>query len=323
MWLKYFSIAIHEISINIPGKRMTDLSKLMTEQQNPSSLEIDTKSTREILETINHEDKKVALAVEEALPAISKVVDRICDCFQKGGRLLYVGAGTSGRLGVLDASECPPTYGTPPDMVQGIIAGGKEALTRSIEGAEDDEQKGMEAIKKREIDDHDMVIGITASGQAPFVIGAMIEARKAGACVSALGCNKNSEIFQYADYTIFIDVGAEIIAGSTRMKAGTAQKLVLNMITTAAMIKMGKVFGNLMVDLTPVNQKLEHRSIRLIETATGCDKETAEKVFQSSEKKPKVAIVMVLLGIEKEEAVKRLNENQGRISLVVNNNIET
>ena len=289
------------------------LDELTTEQQNPNSVGIDTKSTEEILAIINREDSKVHEAVRREIPAIAEVIDVVVERFKQGGRLLYVGAGTSGRLGVLDAAECPPTFGTPPDMVQGIIAGGREALVRSIEGAEDSESDGIEAINERRTDARDVLIGITASGHAPFVVGAMKRARELGAPVVALSCNNNSKTFQYADYRLFIDVGQEIVAGSTRMKAGTAQKLVLNMITTTAMIKLGKVFNNLMVDLMPVNNKLVARSKRLIQIATGCDPEIAARAFEGSARRPKVAIVMVLLGIGREPAERLLQANEGRI----------
>ena len=245
------------------------LDELTTEQPNPNSFGIDAKSTEEILKIINHEDSKVPEAIGREIPAIAQVIDLVVEHFKQGGRLFYIGAGTSGRLGVLDASECPPTYGTPPEMVQGIIAGGREALVRSIEGAEDIEADGVKAINDRGVNARDVLIGITASGHAPYVIGAIKRARELGAPDVALSCNKNSKTFQYADYRLFLDVGPEIVTGSTRMKSGTAQKLVLNMITTAAMIKLGKVFNNLMVDLMPVNNKLVVRSKRLIQTATG------------------------------------------------------
>jgi len=293
------------------------LEELTTEQPNPSSYGIDTKTTEEILRIINKEDRKVPQAVASVIPAISSVIDVVVDRFKMGGRLFYVGAGTSGRLGVLDAAECPPTYGTPAEMVQGIIAGGQEALVRSVEGAEDVEFDGTRVMEERGVGCLDVVIGITASGHAPFVIGAMKKAKAEGATVVALSCNRNSRTFQYADYQIFVDVGPEIIAGSTRMKSGTAQKLVLNMITTTAMIKLGKVFNNLMVDLMPVNNKLISRSKRLVQIATGCDAETASRFFEASGRRTKTAIVMVLLGVDREEAEKLLKENDGRIGLAV------
>ncbi|MBF9017707.1 MULTISPECIES: N-acetylmuramic acid 6-phosphate etherase [unclassified Oceanispirochaeta] len=296
---------------------MDNLSELVTEQANPASLGIDTKNSHEILEIIINEDKKVPLAVEKALPQISPLVDRVVEQFKKGGRLFYIGAGTSGRLGVLDASECPPTYGSDPEMVQGIIAGGQEALTRSVEWAEDDENQGKQTLLDRGFTADDILIGITASGQAPFVIGAMKYAQSIGAAVGALGCNKGSLIFNHADYPVFMDVGPEIVTGSTRMKSGTAQKLVLNMITTSSMILMGKVYNNLMVDLKPVNQKLILRAKRLILMATGCSPEEAGKVFETSGHHVKTAIVMQLLGTDKDNAVALLEENEGKIGLVL------
>ncbi len=296
---------------------MNFLDKLTTEQPNLNSIGIDKKGTEEILKIINNEDRKVPEVIEKEIASIASVVDMVVDSFKGGGRLFYVGAGTSGRLGVLDAAECPPTFGTPPEMVQGIIAGGKKALLRAVEWAEDKEEEGRMTIDEKKIRAEDVVIGITASGQAPFVIGAMKRAGELGAKVAALSCNKNSKTFQYADYKIFIDVGPEIVAGSTRMKSGTAQKLVLNMITTCAMIKLGKVYNNLMVDLVPVNSKLVRRSKRLIGMATGCNRETAAKVFEESGGRPKTAIVMVLLNITKKEAEKLLKENDERIGLAI------
>lgn len=296
---------------------MDNLSDLVTEQANPASMGIDTKTSSEILKIIINEDKKVPLAVEKALDQISPLVDRIVQQFKAGGRLFYIGAGTSGRLGVLDASECPPTYGSDPEMVQGIIAGGREALTKSVEWAEDDENQGKQALLDRGFTSADVLIGITASGQAPFVVGAMKYARSINAAVGALGCNKDSLIFKYSDYPVFVDVGPEIVTGSTRMKSGTAQKLVLNMITTSTMILMGKVYNNLMVDLKPVNQKLILRAKRLIRMATECGPEDAEKVFEASGQHVKTAIVMQLLGIDRSRAVKLLEENEGKIGLVL------
>ncbi len=293
------------------------LDGLTTEQPNPASQGIDTKSTREILAIINAEDHKVPQAVAAAIDAIAGVVDRVVDGFRRGGRLFYIGAGTSGRLGVLDAAECPPTFGTPREMVQGIIAGGPEALVRSIEGAEDDEAAGGRAIDERALGPADVLVGITASGQAPYVIGAMKRARERGAVVAALSCNRGSRTFAHADHAILVDVGPEIVSGSTRMKSGTAAKLVLNMITTAAMIRMGKVYNNLMVDLTPVNSKLVRRSQRLIRIATGCDEETAARAFEDSGRKPKTAIVMVLLGLSREDAERLLEHSEGRIGVAV------
>jgi N-acetylmuramic acid 6-phosphate etherase len=296
---------------------MDHLDSLTTEQPNPASLGIDTKSSREILAIINAEDQKVAPAVGACLDAIATVVDAVVQGFGRGGRLFYVGAGTSGRLGVLDAAECPPTYGTPPDMVQGIIAGGRDALTRSIEGAEDDQAAGAAAIDERGVGASDVVVGVTASGQAPFVIGAMKRARERGAVVAALSCNKGSRTFAHADHLLFVDVGPEIVSGSTRMKSGTAQKLVLNMISTAAMIRLGKVYNNLMVDLRPVNSKLVRRSQRLIRIATGCDEAVAERAFEESGRRPKTAILMVLAGVNRDRAEQLLAASEGRIGLAL------
>lgn len=293
------------------------LEGLTTEQRNPNSIGIDKKDTVSILKIINKEDKLVPLAVEREIKSIGRVVDIVVNAFKRGGRLFYVGAGTSGRLGVLDAAECPPTFGTDPEMVQAIIAGGREALVKAVEWAEDKEIEGKKEIDKRSFNSKDVLIGITASGQAPFVIGAMKGAREIGADVVALSCNEKSKTFNHADYIIHINVGPEIITGSTRMKSGTAQKLVLNMITTASMIKMGKVYNNLMVDLVPVNNKLVQRSKRIIMLATGCDETEAKKAFKESGSKPKTAIVMVLLGVNKETAEALLNKNEGRIGLAV------
>ncbi|PKL06017.1 MAG: N-acetylmuramic acid 6-phosphate etherase [Spirochaetae bacterium HGW-Spirochaetae-9] len=278
------------------------LEGFTTEKRNESSMDIDTKSSIDILRIINAEDKKVPFAVEKALAPIANLVDDVVAAFRKGGRLVYIGAGTSGRLGVLDASECPPTFGVPRSMVQGLIAGGSEALTRSIEGAEDNQEDGVAALEGIGFGPDDVLVGITASGQAPYVLGAMARARDLGAVVAAISCNHGSRTFDYAKHAIFLDVGPEIVTGSTRMKAGTAQKLVLNMITTASMIRLGKVFHNLMVDLQPVNRKLVERSKRLIRQAAGCTKEEAEAAFEASGRRPKLAIIMVLLKVDKAEA---------------------
>ncbi len=291
------------------------LESYTTEQRNDQSTDIDTKSTMEILSIINDEDKKVPFAVEKALPAIAALVDDIVAALEKGGRLIYIGAGTSGRLGVLDASECPPTFGTPPDLVQGLIAGGPEALVRSIEGAEDSREKGIAELRRISFAARDVLVGITASGQAPYVLGAMAWAKELGAVVAALSCNRNSKTFAHARHRVYLDVGPEVVTGSTRMKAGTAQKLVLNMLSTASMIRRGKVFNNLMVDLTPVNRKLVERSKRMIRQATGCSREEAERAFAASGKKPKIAIIMVLLKVDRAKAEELERRAGGHISL--------
>ena len=292
---------------------MDYLASIATEQPNPRSSGIDKKTTREILQIINTEDKSVPSAVERELAAIGRVVDVVVDCFGRGGRLFYVGAGTSGRLGVLDAAECPPTFGTPPEMVQAIIAGGREALDKSIELVEDSPSDGARAVDRRGVGEGDFLMGITASGYAPFVIGAMKKAGELGATVGALSCNRQSLTFEHADYKIFIDVGSEIVSGSTRLKSGTAQKLVLNMISTASMIKLGKVYNNLMVDFKPVNSKLIARSKRLIRLATGCSESVAVRVFEESGRQVKTAIVMAKLEISSKEAEKLLEEHTGKV----------
>lgn len=297
-------------------RRLTDdpLAAYTTEQANELSADIDSRSSLEIVRIINEEDRRVPAAVAAALPEIAALVDEVTAAFRRGGRLVYVGAGTSGRLGVLDASECPPTYGVPPTMVVGLIAGGREALTRSIESAEDRAEEGVNDLKGISFSAADVLVGITASGQAPYVLGALAYARELGAVTGAISCNRNSKTFETARHRILVDVGPEVVAGSTRMKAGTAQKLVLNMLTTASMIRLGKVYRNLMVDLTPVNRKLVERSYRLIRQISGCSREEAERAFEASGRKPKTAIVMALLGVGKEEAEARLSRADGHIS---------
>ena len=290
------------------------LESYTTERRNERSMDIDTKSSLDILRIINAEDKTVPFAVEKAIDHIAGLVDDVVAAFRKGGRLIYIGAGTSGRLGVLDASECPPTYGVPPEMVQGLIAGGLDALVSSIEGAEDDLDGGVRELDRIGFGPNDVLVGITASGQAPYVLGAMSRARDIGAVVAAISCNHGSKTFKYAKHAIFLDVGPEVVTGSTRMKAGTAQKLVLNMITTASMIRVGKVFHNLMVDLKPVNRKLVERSKRLIRQATGCSKEEAESAFEASGRTPKIAIIMVLLKVGRDMAERLEKEGHGLIA---------
>lgn len=290
---------------------MENIESLITEQRNLLSYQIDRKSTEEILQTINEEDQTVPLKIKEQLPQITAVVEEILKAFQKGGRLFFVGAGTSGRIGKLDASECPPTYGTSPELVQGIIAGGDQAVFQAVEGAEDNEELGMTDILLKGIGEQDIVIGITASGRAPYVIGALKEARRLGARTVSFTCNKQARLHDYGDLHISIEVGPEVVTGSTRMKAGTAQKLVLNMLTTATMIKMGKVYDNLMVDVQPLNEKLVDRAKRIIAQATGCSREEAEKLFVRAAGSCKVAIVMQQCQIDKETAESLLQQEAG------------
>lgn len=285
-----------------------------TEQRNPVSYQIDTKTTAEILMIINNEDKTVPDAVAQAIPQLTELVDHVVAVFRNGGRLFYIGAGTSGRLGVLDASECPPTYGIPPDMIQGLIAGGDAALRHSIEGAEDNDTLGIEQLRTAGFSIEDILIGITASGSTPYVQGALRYARSMGSATGVISCNKESYTFQLADYAIFLPVGPEIITGSTRMKAGTAQKLVLNMITTTAMIKLGKVYNNYMIDLMPVNAKLIERSKRLIDEITGCGAVHAAQIFEDSGRKMRTAVVMATLHIQRKEAEALLLKGHNNIN---------
>lgn len=282
-----------------------------TEKLNPNTRNIDLCSVQEIVSLINQEDAKVAEAVKSALPQVSEAVERIYKALKGGGHLLYMGAGTSGRLGVLDASECIPTFGVDKNMVQGCIAGGDTALRFPIEGCEDDADLGRQQIGIYEIGGKDVVVGISASGRAPFVIGAMEEARRQGAQTIAIVNNPDSEIKEYVDVCIEAVTGPEVISGSTRMKAGTAQKMILNMLSTASMIKLGKVYGNLMVDLKASNKKLEDRAERIFCKATGRSREEAERYLQASDMNSKVAILMCLGSLDRREAEKKLAESDG------------
>ena len=296
---------------------MQDLLNLVTEQQNLKSRDIDEKTTVDILTVINEEDQSVPLMIQKSLPDIALVVDEVVKTFQKGGRLIYVGAGTSGRIGILDAAECPPTFGTDPEMVKAVIAGGSEAIFSAIEGAEDNESLGKYEMEQQQITSSDIVIGITASGRAPFVIGALKEAKNRHAATVSLTCTKNAELNQYGDYHINIEVGPEVITGSTRMKAGTSQKLVLNMITTTSMIKIGKTFGNLMVDVKPLNKKLVERAKWIIQSASHCTKDEAGMLFEQANGNPKIAIVMHTCKVDAEEAKKMLSQENGVINQVI------
>ncbi|MDL4006009.1 N-acetylmuramic acid 6-phosphate etherase [Proteus mirabilis] len=290
-----------------------DLSNLVTESRNHHSEHIDTLSTFEMLKVINNEDKKVPFAVEATLPHIARLVDKVVTAFSQGGRLIYCGAGTSGRLGILDASECPPTYGTPHDMVIGLIAGGHKAILQAVENAEDNVQLGAEDLRQLNFNAKDVLVGIAASGRTPYVIGALEYARSLGAVTGAISCNPDSPIAQRADIAITPIVGPEVVTGSSRMKAGTAQKLVLNMITTGAMIKMGKVFGNLMVDVEATNAKLIERQIRIVMQATECERATAEQALAQCQRHCKTAILMILAGVNAQQATQLLAQNKGFI----------
>jgi N-acetylmuramic acid 6-phosphate etherase len=293
-------------------KLFHEIAGLATEQRNPHSMEIDACSTSEILKIINEEDKLVPLAVEQELPYIEEAVELIVKAFKSGGRLLYFGAGTSGRIGVVDASECPPTYGTLPEMVQGFIAGGKEAMFVSQEGAEDHEENGAADIMKANVTAKDVVCGIAASKRTPYVIGAVKKAKELGAATLYVTCNpRNKFDIKEVDVAICPYVGPEVIMGSTRMKSGTAQKLVLNMLTTASMIRMGKVYENMMIDLQMTNKKLIERAKRIVMTITGVDYETATSFLIKAEWHVKTALVMIKADVSVEEAGKRLSLADG------------
>lgn len=247
-----------------------DFSELTTEQRNSASANIDKCSTLEMLKIINNEDKKVASAVEKILPLIAEAVELVAEKLSSGGRLFYIGAGTSGRLGVLDASECPPTFGTSPEMIQGIIAGGSVALISAIEGAEDNKTAAIEDLAAKNFSDKDVLVGIAASGRTPYVLSGIEYAKKIGAATVGVSCVENSALAKISDIALTVITGAEVITGSTRMKAGTATKMILNMLTTGAMIKLGKVYGNLMVDVSATNEKLRDRAKRIVIAATNC-----------------------------------------------------
>lgn len=301
------------------GKLFSELQNLSTEQRNPRSKNIDVLTTAEILEIINDEDKTVPYAVEKELPYIEQAVEAVVSALKSGGRLLYFGAGTSGRLGVIDAAECPPTFGTPYEQVQGFIAGGNDAMFRAQEGAEDKEENGAADVLKAIVTNKDIVCGIAASRRTPYVVGAIKKAKQIGAKTIFITCNprKNFDIKE-ADIAVCPDVGPEVIMGSTRMKSGTAQKLVLNMITTAAMVRLGKVFENMMVDLQMTNEKLKERSKKIIMTVTGIDYDEAEKYLLSADGHVKTAIVMIMLDVDAAEARERLMKADGFIKKALN-----
>ncbi|MCT8653215.1 N-acetylmuramic acid 6-phosphate etherase [Glaesserella parasuis] len=290
------------------------LGQLITEQRNPNSMQIDTLSAYEIVQIINNEDKQVPLAIEKVLPQIAQAVEKIVEAFQQGGRLVYIGAGTSGRLGVLDASECPPTFGVSPEMVKGIIAGGERALRHPIEGAEDNKEAGKQDLQAVEFSPKDVLGGIAASGRTPYVLGALAYAKQLGATTVSIASNPNSAMSQIADIVIDTVVGAEVLTGSSRMKSGTAQKLVLNMLTTASMILIGKCYQNLMVDVQASNQKLVARAIRIVMQATECSREIAETTLALAENNAKLAIMMILADLDKDGAEQLLSQQQGKIS---------
>jgi len=290
-----------------------DLAKLVTEERNPGTLDIDMVETVEMLKKINNEDKKVPPAVEKEIPSIAKAIDAIAERLRGDGRLFYIGAGTSGRIGVLDASECPPTYGVDPEMVQGIIAGGDTAIRKSTEGVEDDACQGRADLLNKKLITKDVVVGLAASGRTPYVLGAMEYARSIGVLTVGICCTPENLMKSYADIMIVPVVGPEVITGSTRMKAGTAQKLVLNMISTGVMIKLGKVYSNLMVDVRATNQKLVQRARRIVKQATGAGEDITDRVLKETGFNVKLAIVMILTGLPRDEADRLLEKNKGHV----------
>lgn len=277
----------------------------LTEQRNDKSQHLDSLHVREIVTLMNEEDQTVALTVREALPQISDSIEAVVERLKVGGRLFYIGAGTSGRLGILDASECPPTFGVEPQLVNGIIAGGEEAIRYAVENAEDDMDAGSRVVADV-VKPGDIIVGITASGGAPYVLGAIREANRLGITTIGISCNRNATLSAEVKFPIEVPVGPEIVTGSTRLKAGTAQKLVLNMISTATMILLGKVYGNLMVNVQATNQKLRERIVRIIREATGADEASARYYAAESEGDARVAILMIMFGISKEQASEAL-----------------
>jgi N-acetylmuramic acid 6-phosphate etherase len=290
------------------------LENLLTEQPNPASESIDALPTEQMLRIINAEDQKVAAAVAAEIPAITRAVDTIVSAMQQGGRLFYIGAGTSGRLGMLDAAECPPTFSVPPDLVQGIMAGGESALSRATETTEDDPAIGARDLTRRGFGAQDVLVGIAASGRTPYVLGAVAEARRLGGRTISITCTPDSELARAVDIAIAPLAGPEIVAGSTRLKAGTATKLVLNMLSTAAFIRLGYVYGNLMVNVQPKNSKLVDRARRIIARATGATYEQAGDLLAAAGNSVRTAIVMGKLGLSREQADNRLARAGGRIS---------
>ena len=293
------------------------LSTLITEQRNPNSMHVDSLSALEIVQLMNDEDKQVPLAIEKCLPQIAQAVECIVAAFQQGGRLVYIGAGTSGRLGVLDASECPPTFGVSPEIVKGIIAGGERALRHPIEGAEDSKAQAVVDLQTIQFSSKDVLVGIAASGRTPYVIGALEYAKSLGSVTVSIASNPNSAMANIVDITIDTVVGPEVLTGSSRLKSGTAQKLVLNMLTTASMILMGKCYQNLMVDVQASNEKLKARAIRIVMQATDCDKALAEETLKQADQNAKLAIMMILSGLDRAQAEALLEKHQGKLQLAL------
>lgn len=296
---------------------MVELQKIATEQRNPNTMNIDTLSTLDMMKLINREDHRVADAVGEVTDKIAQAVDVIAEKLAAGGRLIYCGAGTSGRLGILDAVECPPTYSTDPETVQALMAGGYGAIFKAVEGAEDSKELGVQDMQNIHFSQKDVLVGIAASGRTPYVRGCMEYAKQLGAPTVAVTCCPGSELDQFADIGIAPAPGPEVVTGSTRMKSGTAQKMVLNMLSTGAMIKLGKVYGNLMVDVKPSNEKLIRRCVTIVCSAAECTEAEATKALEECDYRPKVAIVMVLRGVNADTACTMLQKAEGRIAKVL------
>lgn len=299
-----------------------NLGGFVTEQRNHSTRNIDKVNTLEMIRLINDEDKKVAYAVENELEVISMAIDRITENILKGGRLIYLGAGTSGRLGILDAAECPPTFGVSPDLVQGIIAGGDRAILKAVEGAEDDYDLGKEDLKNIGFNSKDTLIGIAASGRTPYVLGGLDYANGLGALTISLTNNPNSQVSKLSQMSINPMVGPEVVTGSTRMKAGTSQKMVLNMISTGVMIKLGKIYGNLMVDVQTTNAKLIERAKNIIVEATGISKEEASNYLELSDNDVKLAILLVKTGLSRDMGLELLDRHNGYLAKAIEGNVE-
>lgn len=296
---------------------MVELQKIATEQRNPNTMNIDTLSTLDMVKLINQEDHRVADAVGKVTDKIAQAVDVIAEKLAVGGRLIYCGAGTSGRLGILDAVECPPTYSTDPETVQALMAGGYGAIFKAVEGAEDSKELGVQDMQNIHFGPKDVLVGIAASGRTPYVRGCMEYAKQLGAPTVAVTCCPGSELDQFADIGIAPAPGPEVVTGSTRMKSGTAQKMVLNMLSTGAMIKLGKVYGNLMVDVKPSNEKLIRRCVTIVCSAAECTEAEATKALEECDYRPKVAIVMVLRGVNADTACAMLQKAEGRIAKVL------
>jgi N-acetylmuramic acid 6-phosphate etherase len=296
------------------------LQQLTTESQNEASQGFDTKSALEIARIINHEDARVASAVKKALPEIAQIIDQVARSLREGGRLIYVGAGSSGRVAALDASECPPTYSTAPGQVQYIMAGGPKALASAVEVNEDSEELGQRDIARRRPTRKDVIVGVSASGRTPYVVAAVAYARARGAHTAAVTCNHDTPLAGAADITVITDVGPEVISGSTRMKAGSAQKMVLNTITTGAMTRLGYVYDNLMVNVHMQNSKLVERGIHILMNACKIDHEAAVQIIKSAGRSVPVALVMLKAGVDKPEAVRRLAKSDGNVRLAIEDN---